>query len=1040
MLISPKLTGYALFFTMRSANMRVTMCSRAIIFLVGAVYICHQVLAANVFIAELLVESNVTLEAQTILTALNETGAITVNNTKVTFSEHRLIAECLIVGDETTCNCSVGYVWSNEVCYTSDCCTETTCKKNVSLITPLCVAKTKVDINGTITLASTLTWDSTKTNTLETTLKKLNGFEGVNVTAQREGNTIVEFEAAVHVRLNTSQLQKLVYDLEGSLTGKLKVDTSGMVNIESPNSTVCYESTPTLKCKFEEETDSAVWSMSTQHQRFQLNTGIVVELINNCANETYKSCTGVILKKVTEIWSGTYECGFTRGSLTHKAKTRMRVALLPDVITMKIDPLTADCSKKLESASIDVDVTATILNSSESFKVSWSYMNKPLHDLSNRTDGDFLIYEFKAPISCVKIEEAQTITVTFKNAKGQIKNGSINVPVIYEGKPFCREEVVNGSFWPNTPAGDTVINRTCPAGRVGFSSRTCEGRKWQQVYHSCVNEELNKVVNAADNFLKGLGATQEVAMDIFSGLKNNSVYDPDEVETMADTSASINILNVMANASGRVVLQEDVLYDFAEAASNMLNKTWEGVNKSTVENMSADYLQSVEGLVKNVRVNDDRGLEEEKLDLKFCMGGECNVSVFGINMNLNSSSGPVKAVAVKNLTDKLRNNLDRQPSSLLISVTQENKTNSTLIRLAFPKEKHKYTIPSCVYWDTKKEEWSDKGCNVTTNDGNDTVCECDHLTSFAVLFAKSDVSTAVLDMITNVGLGVSVCSLLIFLVIESLVWSAVVKSNLSHFRHTALVNIALFLLLADCCFLASTSPKTLSKTVCLVLTVCKHLFYLAMFSWMMCMSVMLVHQLIFVFSPLRKRVFMFLSSIVGYVCPILIVGSSYVYCKYTETEYFDPNTCWLRYESLLKGSMHAFILPVGTVILTNLFSMVVVILTLTKSSVPEGSKADDKETAKSILKVVVFLTPVFGVTWIIGFALLIIDETTPMFQVALYSFTILNSFQGLLILITGCIAEVKVREELLKLITAKSRRGKSESLKNLTSTTYTKDK
>lgn len=434
--------------------------------------------------------------------------------------------------------------------------------------------------------------------------------------------------------------------------------------------------------------------------------------------------------------------------------------------------------------------------------------------------------------------------------------------------------------------------------------------------------------------------------------------------------------------------------DFAEAASNMLNKTWEGVNKSTVENMSADYLQSVEGLVKNVRVNDDRGLEEEKLDLKFCMGGECNVSVFGINMNLNSSSGPVKAVAVKNLTDKLRNNLDnKKPSSLLISVTQENKTNSTLIRLAFPKEKHKYTIPSCVYWDTKKEEWSDKGCNVTTNDGNDTVCECDHLTSFAVLFAKSDVSTAVLDMITNVGLGVSVCSLLIFLVIESLVWSAVVKSNLSHFRHTALVNIALFLLLADCCFLASTSPKTLSKTVCLVLTVCKHLFYLAMFSWMMCMSVMLVHQLIFVFSPLRKRVFMFLSSIVGYVCPILIVGSSYVYCKYTETEYFDPNTCWLRYESLLKGSMHAFILPVGTVILTNLFSMVVVILTLTKSSVPEGSKADDKETAKSILKVVVFLTPVFGVTWIIGFALLIIDETTPMFQVALYSFTILNSFQ-----------------------------------------------
>lgn len=434
--------------------------------------------------------------------------------------------------------------------------------------------------------------------------------------------------------------------------------------------------------------------------------------------------------------------------------------------------------------------------------------------------------------------------------------------------------------------------------------------------------------------------------------------------------------------------------NFADAASNMLNKTWEGVNKSTVENMSSDYLQSVEGLVKNIRVNHDTGFEKEKLDLKFCVAGECNVTVFGISMHLNSSGKPVRAVAVKNLTDKLRNNFYyKNPSSLLISVTQENKTNATLIRLAFPKEQRRRAKPSCVYWHTENKTWSEEGCRVTTSDGNDTVCECNHLTSFAVLFAKSDVSTEVLDMITNVGLGVSVCSLLIFLVIESLVWSAVVKSNLSHFRHTALVNIALFLLLADCCFLASTSPETLSSTMCLVLTVCKHLFYLAMFSWMMCMSVMLVHQLIFVFSPLRKRVFMFLSSIVGYVCPILIVGSSYVYCKYTETEYFDPDTCWLRYESLLKGSMHAFILPVGTVILTNLFSMVVVILTLTKSSVPDGSKADDKETAKSILKVVVFLTPVFGVTWIIGFALLIIDDTTAMFQVALYSFTILNSFQ-----------------------------------------------
>ncbi|XP_073349593.1 adhesion G protein-coupled receptor F4 [Pagrus major] len=1030
---------------MLSVKMRVTMCSRAIIFLIGAVFICHQVMKHGVFIAELMVESNVTLEAQTVLTTLNMMNGTKVTEQggashDVTFLQHRLIADCLIVGDETTCNCSDGYIWSNEVCYLHGCCRETPCKSNVSLIIPLCVAKIKVDINGTITLNG-LTWDSTKTAQLVSAFGKLNGFEGLNLTAQREDNKIAEFEAAVSVRLNTSRLQEVVDELQTSLSAVLEVDTGGMVTIESPETTVCYESSPVLNCTFEEATDSAGWSMSNPYQRFELNTGSVVELIRDCATDEYPSCIRVILNKVTEIWSGTYECGFTRGSVTHKAKASLSVALLPDTITLKIDPLTADCSQ----GPVTVRVTATILNSSESFEVWWSYMGvRQDPDLTNKPEGDNLIYMFNAPISCVKTAKAQTITVSFKNTKGQEKSASVDVPVIYAGERSCPEDVVDGYIWPKTPAGDTVINRTCPEGRVGYNSRTCDGGAWQSVYHSCINEQLNEVVNAADNFRKGLGATQKVAETIFEGLKNNSLHDSDAGESIAEISATIDVLGVMAQASENVVLQEDVIPNFADAASNMLNKSWEGVNTSTVQNMSSDYLKSVEGLVKNIRINSSKwstGFPKAKLDFKVCSSSECNVSVFGSDVKLNMTGGVMKTVALKNLTNKLKNNFGHtDPSSLVISVTRENSSDSTLIRLGFPTEQLSHNKPSCVFWNTTEDQWSDEGCKVTTTDDNDTVCECNHLTSFAVLFSKNDVPNDVLDMITLVGLGVSVCSLLIFLVIESIVWSAVVKSNLSHFRHTALVNIAVFLLLADCCFLASTSPEALSDTTCLVLTVCKHLFFLAMFSWMLCMSVMLVHQLIFVFSPLRKRVFMFLSSIVGYVCPVLIVGSSYVYCKYTETEYFDPKTCWLRYESLLKGSMHAFILPVGTVILTNLFSMVVVILTLTKSSVPDGSKADDKETAKSILKVVVFLTPVFGVTWIIGFAMLIMDPTTVMHKVAIYSFTILNSFQGLLILITGCIAEVKVRQELLKLITAKSKRGKSESMKNLTSTTYTKDK
>jgi G protein-coupled receptor 113 len=176
-----------------------------------------------------------------------------------------------------------------------------------------------------------------------------------------------------------------------------------------------------------------------------------------------------------------------------------------------------------------------------------------------------------------------------------------------------------------------------------------------------------------------------------------------------------------------------------------------------------------------------------------------------------------------------------------------------------------------------------------------------------------------------------------------------------------------------------------------------------MFCWMLCLSVMLVHQLIFVFNPLRKRVFMFLSSIVGYIVPMLIVGSTYVYYKYTGSDYRKKGTCWLTYEGLLRGSIHAFLLPVGVVVLTNLFSMCVVILTLTKTAVPDDNKSD-AETAKSILKVMLFLTPAFGLTWILGFVMLFLGDSSDEASIdgstqsglmifITYAFTILNSFQ-----------------------------------------------
>lgn len=68
-----------------------------------------------------------------------------------------------------------------------------------------------------------------------------------------------------------------------------------------------------------------------------------------------------------------------------------------------------------------------------------------------------------------------------------------------EGASACEEETGDGVTWPKTPAGNTVIIQTCPPGRTGYLSRTCDpDSEWQPVFSSCINIELNKVVDSAE--------------------------------------------------------------------------------------------------------------------------------------------------------------------------------------------------------------------------------------------------------------------------------------------------------------------------------------------------------------------------------------------------------------------------------------------------------------------------------------------------------------------------------------------------------------
>lgn len=70
---------------------------------------------------------------------------------------------------------------------------------------------------------------------------------------------------------------------------------------------------------------------------------------------------------------GIYKCGFSKGSIVHTASAELKVALLPDQITMTSTPLTVECQG---TSPQSVMVNATIENSTEMYNVTWSYQAK----------------------------------------------------------------------------------------------------------------------------------------------------------------------------------------------------------------------------------------------------------------------------------------------------------------------------------------------------------------------------------------------------------------------------------------------------------------------------------------------------------------------------------------------------------------------------------------------------------------------------------------------------------------------------------------
>ncbi|XP_039370895.1 adhesion G protein-coupled receptor E5-like isoform X5 [Mauremys reevesii] len=342
---------------------------------------------------------------------------------------------------------------------------------------------------------------------------------------------------------------------------------------------------------------------------------------------------------------------------------------------------------------------------------------------------------------------------------------------------------------------------------------------------------------------------------------------------------------------------------------------------------------------------------------------------------------------------------DPNPQALDLSVS---------IRFSHPVPENKTDLSLlCAYWEPGSRRWATDGCTLQKLNATITRCQCNHLTSFAVLMAFYELEDWTLDVITKVGLVISLLCLL--LAIVTFLFCRALKGP----RTTIHLHLCLALFIAYTVFLTGTS-STGNKVVCRVVAGLLHYFFLAAFCWMCLEGAELYLLVVQVFTPhgLRRR-YMFL---LGYGVPALIVGVSAA--TYSQG-YGTARHCWL---SLEKQFIWSFLAPVCIIILVN---AVIFVVTVWKLSLKFADINPDMSQLKKLRVLTITAIAqlcILGTTWIFG-----------MFQfnqrslVASYIFTVLNSLQGLFIFLLHCLLKKQVRDEYRRWLSCGGLKGPAKS-------------
>ncbi|XP_049914783.1 mucin-17-like isoform X5 [Epinephelus moara] len=862
---------------------------------------------------------------------------------------------------------------------------------------------------------------------LEKQYEGLTGFIDVSVSRFREGSIITDFVV---------ETTEVIADEVAEANGKLREAMQPIATVIGPV-TASYNSTTTIS--FPSLTYTGNTMLLTCGPPENVNVGQIsgsvwkfqgreIKERGRLEVTTSRMESVLTVKNVILADIGHYECTLTGGVINfHQNGDITRNEIRPAPIVRLQSRVNVKCDGTEGQKPLQCCVQYP-------YKVRWflGSNDSPLDVTVTTNNGE--TYCITHDYQLQSCSESQSIQFTCKVDDPEGYEKTTNM-IIFREEFTCKDP----PYGTGRVDDKSIIG--CDNGQEGSRTAVCqETGEWNILEDTCIITQIKELLIDSEDLV-----VEEVPVFVVNLSATVREEKTEVANSSATISAIVDIIQNIATVSTEEVTRpviENILETVDVIIGDDSRESWAVLNANQTRNASSELLASLESLSNGLVGEFD--FATERILLNRTMFNNSFRADLNNSILIDIPDTNLFNVSITTITfSTLYNVMPPRNSSFEVSLfnTTSNDTvtanainaavvlvqiNETIrnVTLSYDKLNSSLSLyPQCVFWNftlfDKLGAWDDKGCTFVSDINNTVTCSCNHLTSFSILMATDIPQDLILalDIITYVGVGISLASLVVCLIIEGYVWKAITRNSTAFMRHVSIINTALSLLIADICFIIAASiaknplenPRedyTVSVGPCSTATFFMHFFFLALFFWMFVSGLLLFYRTVMVFSHMSKSTMLAIGFTLGYGCPLMIAVITVAVTAPNDEYIRRDQACWLNwFESM---ALLAMVIPALTIVFINILIVIVVLFKMLRRGVGDAAQTDEKHTMVVIIRCVVILTPLFGLTWSLGVGTMI----SPTDRGIHIAFAFFNSLQGFFILVFGTLFDSKIRSIL----------------------------